>query len=97
MSVRERILAIRIAEAISKHPEIAEELGISAELAECRAVLKEPHEGKTMGNYKDRNLETLQSKHYSQKNMQKQAPPKAGKLRLSLKSILGMAQSITTC
>ena len=36
MSVRERILAIRIAEAISKHPEIAEELGISAELAECR-------------------------------------------------------------
>ena len=30
MSVRERILAIRIAEAISKHPEIAEELGISA-------------------------------------------------------------------
>ena len=32
MSVRERILAIRIAEAISKHPEIAEELGISAEL-----------------------------------------------------------------
>ena len=29
MSVRERILAIRIAEAISKHPEIAEELGIS--------------------------------------------------------------------
>lgn len=59
MSVRERILAIRIAEAIPKHPEIAEELGISAELAECRAVLKEPHEGKTMGNYKDRNLETL--------------------------------------
>lgn len=42
MSVRERILAIRIAEAISKHPEIAEELGISAELVECRAVLKEP-------------------------------------------------------
>lgn len=32
MSVRERILAIRIAESISKHPEIAEELGISAEL-----------------------------------------------------------------
>ena len=29
MSARERILAIRIAEAISKHPEIAEELGIS--------------------------------------------------------------------
>lgn len=42
MSVRERILAIRIAEAILKHPEIAEELGISAELVECRAVLKEP-------------------------------------------------------
>ena len=42
MSVRERILAIRIAEAISKQPEIAEELGISAELVECRAVLKEP-------------------------------------------------------
>lgn len=42
MSVRERILAIRIAEAISKHPEIAEELGISAGLVECRAVLKEP-------------------------------------------------------
>lgn len=42
MSVRERILAIRIAETISKQPEIAEELGISAELAECRAVLKEP-------------------------------------------------------
>lgn len=42
MSVRERILAIRIAETISKQPEIAEELGISAELVECRAVLKEP-------------------------------------------------------
>lgn len=36
MSVRERILAIRIAEAISKHPEIAEKLGISAKLAERR-------------------------------------------------------------
>ena len=36
MSVRERILVIRIAEAISKYPEIAEELGISAELLECR-------------------------------------------------------------
>ena len=36
MSVRERILAIRIAETISKQPEIAEELGISAELVECR-------------------------------------------------------------
>lgn len=36
MSVRERILAIRIAEAISKQPEIAEELRISAELVECR-------------------------------------------------------------
>lgn len=56
MSVRKRILAIRIAEAISKHPEIAEEHGISAELVECRAVLKEPHERKTMGNYKDRTL-----------------------------------------
>lgn len=53
MSVRERILAIRIAEAISKHPEIAEKLGISAELAERSAVLKEPHERKTMGNYID--------------------------------------------
>lgn len=41
MSVRERILAVRIAEAISKHPEIAEELGISGELVECRTVLKE--------------------------------------------------------
>ena len=36
MSVRERILAIRIAETISKQPEIAEELGISAKLVECR-------------------------------------------------------------
>lgn len=36
MSVRERILAIRIAETISKQPEIAEELRISAELVECR-------------------------------------------------------------
>ena len=59
MRVRERILAIRIAEAISKHPEMAEELGISAELVECRAALKEPHERKTMGNYKDMNFETL--------------------------------------
>ena len=59
MSARERIVAIRIAEAISKHPEIAEELGISGELVECRAVLKEPHERKTMGNYKDENFETL--------------------------------------
>ena len=42
MSVRERILAIRIAEAISKHPEIAEELGISAEKTKSMAVLKEP-------------------------------------------------------
>ena len=41
MSVRERILAIRIAEAISKHPEIAEELGISAELVLCAAVCTE--------------------------------------------------------
>lgn len=41
MSVRERILAIRIAEAISKHPEIAEELGISAELVPCAAVCTE--------------------------------------------------------
>lgn len=41
MSVRERILAIRIAEAISKHPEIAEELGISAELVLCASVCTE--------------------------------------------------------
>ena len=41
MSVRERILAIRIAEAISKHPEIAEELGISAEWVLGAAVCTE--------------------------------------------------------
>lgn len=41
MSVRERILAIRIAEAILKHPEIAEELGISAELVLYAAVCTE--------------------------------------------------------
>ena len=41
MSVRERILAIRIAEAISKQPEIAEELGIFAELVLRAAVCTE--------------------------------------------------------
>lgn len=48
MSVRERILAIRIAEAISKHPEIAEELGISAELVLRAAVCTEIGSKKTV-------------------------------------------------
>ena len=43
MNVRERILAIRIAEAISKQPQIAEELGISAELVERRAGSRKSH------------------------------------------------------
>lgn len=41
MSVREWILAIRIAEAVSKQPEIAEELRISAELVLRAAVCTE--------------------------------------------------------
>ena len=49
MKVRERILAIRIAEAISKRPELAEELGISGALVECRTASKGPHERKKDG------------------------------------------------